>query len=561
MFGAQYQQLVQQFGLNIGQNVLDGLVDSTLLSQVAQQKGFAASDNEVLETIQKQFPGGYNRDALAASGMTPEQFLKETEQQVMLEQISTILRQASIPSKKEVEAQYLKEETQYELESIAFTPKKFEASVANPSDEDLKSYFDSRSSEFQTKPSVAFSYVSFDPEKYFPQVEVPQEEIDFYYTENQKEFETPESVTAKHIQVLFPKENDPKKLAEAREKAQEVLGKAKAGENFESLVKQYSDDMTTKFTGGLLGSVPKGKYKGAFDQKVFALKSPGVADLVETEFGFQIVKVESFSEATIKSIEDVRNDIIKKLKNEQAPAIADAAAREFFSNFLASDKSLEEFASQNNIAVIKQSKLVTESEVVTGTPKDFTKKIIESLPEVKQIIEDKKTSYIVEVTQSEESKVPELSEIKAFVLAAYKKNKSFEVAKKSSDEVLTLIKNGKSLSDAANTVALSVDKTTEVKRGQRNAPLISEEAEELVLSADLLPSIPQQTFSDGNGTYYIARSISKKVPEISSAKPEDLQKTRENLNQELAQNLRKEILDSLKIKTKIDIDTSVLAAS
>jgi len=560
MFGPQYQQLIEQFGLNIGQSVLDGLVDTTLLSQVAHQKGFAASDNDVLDAIQKQFPGGYSRDALAAAGVTPEQFLKETEQQVMLEQMATLLRQASSPTKQEIEQRFIKEQTQYNLEYISFLPKKFEATIAEPSEDELKSFYDSHNVEFQTKPTVSFSYVSFDPEKFYAQVEVPQEEIEFYYTENQKEFEIPQRVTARHIQILFPKDNDPKKLAAARERATEALGKAQAGENFQALVKQYSDDITTKATGGLLGVVPKGKFKGVFDQKVFALKEPGIAELIETETGFQIVAVEKIQEAETKQLEEVRSDIIKKLQSEQAPAIADAAAREFFDGFLATEMSLEAFATEKKFPITKQDKPLTTTDTVSGAPKDFTQRVMNNLPEIKQLIEDKKTSYIVEVTNSQEARIPELSSIRSAVLAAYKVSKSFEAAKRAADNALALSKESKSFADVAKGVTLSVEKASNIKRGGRAAPLTSEENEDIVLTDAALPTAPQQVLSGDDGSYYLARVIAKNIPQPSTATAQDLKKIEESLNQELAQNLRKEILDALKTKTKIVIDQSVLAA-
>ena len=560
MFGNQYQKLVEQFGLNTTQNVIDGLVDSTLLKQVALKKGFAAGDNEVLEAIQKQFPGGYNREALLASGVTPESFLKDTQDQVITEQINALLRQASIPTKKEIADEYVKEETTYELESLLFTPQKFEDKVVTPTDDELKKYFDGHSSEFQTQPSVTFQYISFEPEKFFSGIEVPTEEIEFYYTENEKEFQVPPSVTARQIQLLFPKENDPKKLAETREKAQTVLEKAKSGENFDSLVKQYSDDMTTKFNGGLLGTVTKGKYKGDFDKKVFSLTAPGIADFVESEYGFQIVKVEKLNEATTKSLDEAKDTIIKKLKSEQAPGIADAAARELFDAFLTGEVSLDTLASQKGFKVEKQLKPSFEGETIAGAPTDFVKKIMANLPETKQLIEDKKTSLVVEVLDSKEAQIPELTLIKPAVITAYKKNKSYELAKNAADSALAQIKEGKSLAEVAKSLSLSIDKNSDIKRGLRKPPLDSEEAEDLVLSAETIPSTPQSLITNQDGTYTLARVVSKKVADANSATPEALKKVGENLNQDITRDLRKELLDNLKKKSKIDIDPSVIAS-
>ena len=560
MFGKQYQQLIQQFGMNISQNVLDSLVDNTLLISAARAKDFAAPEDAVLESIQKQFPGGYSPEALYASGTTPDKFYHDTEDQVIIEQITKLLEQSSIPSKKEVQDRYAENESAYDVEYIAVDPAPFEKTIATPSDEELQKFYDTNKSVYQTKPTVSFNFVEFNPEQFFSSVEVPQEEVEFYYTDNTKEFTVPDSAKVHQIQLLFPKDADPKKLAEVREKAQDVLKRAKAGENFEALAKANSDDAGTKLNGGDIGWVTRGKFGKAFDAKVFpGSKTSGVLDLIESDTGFQIVAVDDFKESTTKTLDEVKDDIIKKLKSEQAPAIADAAAREFYDAFLSSEKSLEEFAKEKDLKVTKQTAPLTETQDATGMAPGITKKIMENLPEVKQFVEDKKSSFIVEVSDSKEAQIPDLVAVKGDVVKAVTKQNAITAAHAVADKLLASIKAGKSFADAASENQQKIESIKGAKKGDKKGVLTaSEELQKAALTvSDTYPTVPSSVIT-ANNRFYIVRTTARKIPDFTAAKAEDVEKIRSELKEEKTSEARKLLLEQLKKKAKIEIDQSIL---
>ncbi len=159
---------------------------------------------------------------------------------------------------------------------------------------------------------------------------VSDAEIEQYYNQHQGEFE---EVRARHILISTqppppapgakPGEQ-PKALSkeEARKKAEEVLAKARKGEDFAALAKQYSDDPGSKDKGGEY-TFSKGQMVPEFETAAFALQPGQISDLVETQFGYHIIKLEERKGGAGPSDQKVRQQIIGKLKKDKIDAKID----------------------------------------------------------------------------------------------------------------------------------------------------------------------------------------------------------------------------------------------
>lgn len=132
-------------------------------------------------------------------------------------------------------------------------------------------------------------------------VSVTAEEVKKFYTENPGEAKSPDEVRASHI------------LLKTREEAEMVRKKIKAGSKFEDLAKRYSIDPGSKDRGGDLGYFQKGMMVPEFDTAAFKLKVGEVSDIVETRFGYHLIKVTGRKEGKKKVFEDVSKELEKRL--------------------------------------------------------------------------------------------------------------------------------------------------------------------------------------------------------------------------------------------------------
>ncbi len=147
-------------------------------------------------------------------------------------------------------------------------------------------------------------------------VEVSEGDIKAYYESHKDEFKTPEMVSSRHILIKADpsaSDNDKKK---AREKAEELLKKIKAGEDFAKLASDVSDDTGSKTKGGELGFFPKGKMVKPFEDAAFSLKPGEVSGIVETQFGYHIIKVEEKKEPGMEPFDTAKEKIKQKLLPE-----------------------------------------------------------------------------------------------------------------------------------------------------------------------------------------------------------------------------------------------------
>ncbi len=121
-------------------------------------------------------------------------------------------------------------------------------------------------------------------------IEIKPSDISAFYEKNPDKFQQPESVHAAHILIIVPADADAATKASLKARATEALTAAKAGKDFAALARQYSQDGSAQH-GGDLGFFPKGQMVPAFEKVAFSLKPGEISDLVETQFGYHIIKV------------------------------------------------------------------------------------------------------------------------------------------------------------------------------------------------------------------------------------------------------------------------------
>ena len=155
-------------------------------------------------------------------------------------------------------------------------------------------------------------------EKFEEDTKISENDMKKYYEDNKDDFYT-DTVTASHILIKTQDDegnelSDTKKK-EAKKKAEEVLAKVKAGEDFAELAKEYSEDSSAS-SGGDLGTFGRGKMVTEFEDAAFAMNAGEISDIVQTEYGYHIIKVTDRVNKQ-ESYEDVKDKIKSTLVSEK----------------------------------------------------------------------------------------------------------------------------------------------------------------------------------------------------------------------------------------------------
>ena len=151
------------------------------------------------------------------------------------------------------------------------------------------------------------------------QVAVKPTEISGFYEKNPDKFQQPEAVRASHVLITVPEGAAPAARAAARTKAENVLKQARAGADFAKLAQTYSDD-ASKGRGGDLGFFPKGQMVPAFEAAAFALAPNQISDIVESPFGYHVIKVIEKRPAQSVPFSEAAPRIEQYLRQEQQQA-------------------------------------------------------------------------------------------------------------------------------------------------------------------------------------------------------------------------------------------------
>ena len=141
----------------------------------------------------------------------------------------------------------------------------------------------------------------------------PQQAQEFY-DKNPDQFKRPEQVRASHILISVPQGADGPTRDAARKRAEGVLKQIKAGGDFAALAKENSEDPGSAINGGDLGLFQRGQMVPPFDQAAFTMKPGSTSDLVETQFGYHIIRVTEKKDAGTVTIDEVRPQLEQYLE-------------------------------------------------------------------------------------------------------------------------------------------------------------------------------------------------------------------------------------------------------
>ena len=148
-------------------------------------------------------------------------------------------------------------------------------------------------------------------------VTVSEEETKAYYDEHQNEFMTPEMIKARHILVKVDPSAPEEEKKQAYQKAEGILKQVQDGEDFAKLATELSDDSHTKSKGGDLGFFTRGKIVKPFEDVAFQMKPGETSEIVETQFGYHIIRVEDRKEETVHPYDSLKENIRQRLLQQK----------------------------------------------------------------------------------------------------------------------------------------------------------------------------------------------------------------------------------------------------
>jgi peptidyl-prolyl cis-trans isomerase D len=184
------------------------------------------------------------------------------------------------------------------------------------SDEMITAYYDDNPKLYQLPETADVEYVEISRSDVAATVSVSEDDLREYYELNSDRYLQDEQRQARHILVLF---GDDENAAEAT--ALDLLARAQAGESFEDLARENSQDGGTAAQGGDLGVLTRTQLPGELGSSIFSMDEGTIEGPVRTDFGFHVIRLERILERGPLPIEQVRGELTAELQEQQAESL------------------------------------------------------------------------------------------------------------------------------------------------------------------------------------------------------------------------------------------------
>ena len=297
LYGEQFTpELAEQMRLPM--QALERAVTSQILLAEGERLGLDVTDAEVRERIleepifrdeQGNFVGAEKyRQILSNIRYTPATFEKEIRQELLRQKLQDVLRAGIYVSDAEVERAHREQVEKASIRYIQLPRTRF-IQEAQVTPAEIQSYFQSHKDEYRLPEQREGAYLLVETDALRSQVQVPEDKLRAEYEARKQEFSHEEQIRARHILV---RTTDPASEAAARTKLEAARKRIEGGADFGVVAGEVSEEPGAKERGGDLNWFGRGQMVKPFEDAAFALKEGEVSGVVETVFGYHIIKLE-----------------------------------------------------------------------------------------------------------------------------------------------------------------------------------------------------------------------------------------------------------------------------
>jgi len=545
------------------QSVLDGLITRRLVNEEIQRANFKISDEQLSQYIlgmpEFQQEGKFSEDiyqkTLAQNKLTASKFENDRRSELLTQQARDGLAMlVSIP--KDVAEQTLKFAHQQRDVSVAEIKTAQFLKQTNVTPEQVKAYYEQHKDKFKVPEQVKLEFALLSAAGLVSQMTVTDAEVKQFYDENAAKFQGDEQRHASHILIGFGVSASAEEKAAAKEKAADILAQLRKNpKRFEELATKYSQDPGSATKGGDLGSFGRGSMVKPFEDAVFGMKANQISDLVESEFGYHIIRLNGISGQS-SSFDSMKAQIKGELIFQKAQIKYAELADEFSNTVYEQSGSLKPAADKFGLQLQTSGWMSREDGV-----KFFKNDKLMGLVFSDEVLKDKRNTEAVEVSPNnlvsarvieyKPSAPRSFDEVKGGIEAFLKLEQTVKLAAEKGEATLEKLKSSGIGEDLEWIPAVTIDR--------KNAQGLTEEVMKQAFKIDTNKLPAYAGFMNGKTSYTIVQvsRVNNKLATDDEAK--------KNAEAELQAAMAAEYISaygkSLKAKSDIEVNRKLLESS
>lgn len=543
------------------ESIIDGLITKQLLNNDIKKSRFRITDQQLSQYIigmpEFQKDGKFSQEiydkVLQNNQLTPKKFEESIRNDLLIQQVRDGLQKLTFIPPNNL-AETLKATSQQREISIAeFKTKEYMTKV-NIAEKDMQAFYDQNKSKFLAPEQVKAEFVVFSLANILPTIIVTEDEIKSFYKANADKYQNQQQREASHILITASKNAPPAEKAKAKAKAEDVLNQIRKNpKQFEELATKYSQDPESAKKGGDLGSFGRGMMVKPFDDAVFSMKANEISNIVESNFGYHIIKLTKII-GEGGGFDAMRPQIKAELIYQKGQEKFAALAEEFSNKVYEQSSSLDAVSKRFNLPIQK-----TDWISRNDSDKFFKNEALMSALYSKESIKDHRNTEAIEVTPNNliSARVADYKAQSTKPFADVRKNiedyLKFESAKKmvASEGESAL----KSLTDASRKIEWQPATLVDRKNTKGLSDAVVNHAYKML--TDKLPSY--SGFIDGNNGYVIVKVNKVSFPNDSNE--ENKQAFASDYSEALSAEYLSAYLKGLKAKASVSVNQKFFETS
>ncbi|MDX1459686.1 MAG: SurA N-terminal domain-containing protein [Xanthomonadales bacterium] len=305
---------------------LDAMIDRELLTQAVARIGLDVDDRRLAQEIRElpafQLDGQFSQEVylnrLAGQGLSVSEFENQMRTQFIMDQLPSGLLASSFATRGELERFVRLQEQERSFRSVMVDPI-YDEPPYEPSEDEVVAWYESKPERFQSEEQVVIEYLELDAVDIDTGTDPDDEFLRARFEDQKGRFISPEQRQVSHILIEVSATADEAVIETARQEAEAIAQRARAGEDFAELARTESDDIGSSDAGGDLGWLEPGIMPGPFEDAMYALTADNpISDPVQTSFGWHVIQLRDVQESSGMSFEEARTVLIEEYRQEEA---------------------------------------------------------------------------------------------------------------------------------------------------------------------------------------------------------------------------------------------------
>ena len=551
---------------NFRNQVLERLIDETLLKQQSAVFGIAISDQFLKDALLKmpefQVDGAFNNDrylaVLRQSNLTANQLRDLLREQYSRNQLLVGLAGSDFALPGEMKSLMTLQQQTRDIEYATVKATDLAKDVKFD-DAQLNTWYQQNQARYATPEQLSLQYVELNAANLAKDLQVNDDDISAYYNANLSRYQGEERRRVSHILLESAEDNN-----DVKTKAEGILKELQGGADFASLAKQHSADTVSAENGGDLDFITKGVMEPEFETAAYALAKAGdLSAIVKTSFGYHIIKLTEVEAAKVKTIDEVKDSIVAAVKTEKsAEKFAELQQKLAEVSFEVAD-NLEDAATAVGAKVQTAAMFsrVTAPGVL-NTPKFldtvFNAEFISAGTNSEVVELAPQHVVVARLVEHQPAKNKSFDEVKTEVQAAYISEQSAELAQQKAAALLTELQAGKAISELVAANGLTLEKSVATARfgGALDAEIRTKAFELAKPTKDKTVSFGSAKLQSGDAALVLVSKVTD-VP----AQGEPAQAELDNLANQLSQSHFAIVQKALRERSEISRNLAVLTAA